>query len=300
MKQWLILLMCLTIPLPALSEDCTESTQLVIQAFDLGHSPSNFPAQKQLIEKALKLCPNNAEAHNNLASILEKEKDYGQALHHYQQAVRAKSDFAVAWFGIGEVYTKTHQFLLALEAYLKACKADTEARKRIEELLKTNRYRISEAGELMNKESLLLLFDKNRRNNISRMLYDCGFRANVKPEVIFRNLLFDTGLYQIRPESIPQIQEIGAALQVIGSVSIKIIGHTDRQPFKGYSQSESDHMNLKLSRDRAASVADYLIRMGISQKQIHTKGLGPNNPEMNADTPEAYAKNRRVVIEVTE
>jgi outer membrane protein OmpA-like peptidoglycan-associated protein len=304
-----ILLLILGAAMPAAAfaqqtQDCHRATELVIQAFDIGQSPASFPEQKRLLNQALAICPDHPEAHNNLASILEEERQYDQALRHYRRAVEAKPDFAVAWYGVGEVYVKTGRFPLALEAYLRACHEDADARKRIRELLDSNRYSVTEAGEILDKESLLLLFDKNRRDNIRKMISDCGFRANVVPEVTFRNLLFETGSAELQPESIPQIREIGEALkaihQTVAPVNVRVAGHTDRQPFKGFSQAESDRMNMKLSRDRAASVARQLARMGIARDKIQTEGYGPNRPAVDGDTPEAYEKNRRVVLEVSE
>jgi outer membrane protein OmpA-like peptidoglycan-associated protein len=303
MKSVCILFLIVIFPLAGYSqesEDCRQATQLVIQAFDLGNSPSNFPEQKQLITKALELCPDHAEAHNNLGSVFEEEENYELALSHYKHAVAAKPDFAAAWFGIGEVYYKTGRFPLSLEAYLRACHSDKDARRRIEELLRENRYRVSEAGEILDKESLLLLFDKNRREKIRNMISECGFstKAVVEPEIIFRNILFDVGTANLKHEAHAQIREIGAALQELGSKSVRISGHTDRQPFKGYSREDSDRMNMRLSEERAAAVAEELKKMGISG--IQTKGYGPTIPIDRRDTQDAYTKNRRVVIEVTE
>ncbi len=96
------------------------------------------------------------------------------------------------------------------------------------------------------------------------------------------------------------MQELASALQSLGNATVIIRGHTDRQPFKGHTQEQSDSLNMQLSEDRAASVKKELVSMGISAERIKTKGYGPTEPIEKADTPEAYAKNRRVVIEVRE
>jgi tetratricopeptide (TPR) repeat protein len=38
----------------------------------------------------LQICSHHAEAHNNLASLLEDEGNYPQAIYHYRQAIQAK------------------------------------------------------------------------------------------------------------------------------------------------------------------------------------------------------------------
>jgi len=282
------------------SENCSLATKLVTQAYDKGHSPEVYAEQKRLLNQALQLCPDHPEAHNNLASIFEQEKNYDQALVHYRKALQAKPDFAQAWFGIGETYYKTGRFPLSLEAYLRACKTDKDAREKIRELLNSGRYKVSEEGEISYKDSLLLIFDKKRRDEIKSMIADCGFKADVAPVFVFRNILFDTGSAALKPESSAQLKEISDALKEAGNISVIIGGHTDRKPFKGKSQEESDNLNLRLSKERADSVARQLTKSGVTSDRIQTKGYGVTLPEISGDTPQAYVKNRRVTIEVAE
>ncbi len=291
----------------AQAEDCAKATELVIQAYDAGQAGASFSEQKAVLQEALQLCRQHPEAHNNLASILEEEQDYEQALTHYQEAARSKPDFAEAWFGVGEVYYKTGKLALALEAYLNACR-DQDAGRRIEDLLANNRYRSAEAGEVLDQESLALLFDQKRRDEVNQKLQDCGFdiitrgdvsyRAYVEPVLIFRNIRFDLGQASLKPESIPQLEEIGAALLRQARGNMIISGHTDKQPFKGRSKEESVELNMQLSKDRAATVAEYLAGLGVPRSRIETYGYGPKQPLVEGDSEETYAQNRRVEIEV--
>jgi len=73
----------LILSLPALaSPNCDYATRLVIQAYD-GHKDK----AKQILKQALRICPNHADAHNNLASLLEEQGKYPQAIAHYRQAL---------------------------------------------------------------------------------------------------------------------------------------------------------------------------------------------------------------------
>jgi len=67
---------------------------------------------------------------------------------------------------------------------------------------------------------------------------------------------------------------------------VKILGHTD--------SVGSEESNLKLSHDRAASVARELIRLGVSPARISIEGLGESHPIASNKTPEGRAKNRRI------
>lgn len=292
----LLMLALTAIPLGASpsAPDCDAAKERVIEAFDLGQSGGSRAAQQRLLEQALTLCPRYPEAHNNLAHLLEEAGNFDQALTHYRQAL----PLAVAWYGIGSVEEKRGRLALALHAYLQACRDDPDAHRRVRALLQTGQYRVSEAGQLLDKENLLLLFDRQRRGKMARLLADCGFKASVEPVLVFRNITFDIGAATLRPEALAQIREIGAALLEVPSGNVQISGHTDRQPFQGRTATESDALNRQLSRERAATVARELSALGVPAGRLTSVGHGPDVPEDPDNTPEAHARNRRVVIEV--
>ena len=72
---------------------------------------------------------------------------------------------------------------------------------------------------------------------------------------------------------------------------LSIVGHTDN---KG-----SDEANLKLSKARAKSVADYLISKGVSGTTITSDGLGESKPIADNNTDAGREKNRRVEFTIT-
>jgi Flp pilus assembly protein TadD len=71
------------------NQDCNIATNLVIQAYDAGESGNKYQ-EKQLLNQALRLCSHHPEAHNNLASLLEEQGYYTQAISHYRQALQIK------------------------------------------------------------------------------------------------------------------------------------------------------------------------------------------------------------------
>lgn len=92
----------------------------------------------------------------------------------------------------------------------------------------------------------------------------------------------DTGLYPIMTEN-PQI-------------IIELSSHTDS---KG-----SDAYNLKLSKERAKSVVDYMISKGVDSRRLKDAGYGesrpiaPNTLEDGSDNPDGRALNRRTEFEI--
>lgn len=73
--------------------------------------------------------------------------------------------------------------------------------------------------------------------------------------------------------------------------NIQIFGYTD--------SSGSDEYNLKLSKERAASVVSYLGGKGLKSSRFTTDGKGEADPIASNDTPDGRAKNRRVEFAIT-
>lgn len=103
---------------------------------------------------------------------------------------------------------------------------------------------------------------------------------------VFENLLFDTNGYTIADKDEPQIHELIEYLMSHPSYTISIYGHTDSIGSKEY--------NKTLSRKRAQSVAQYLVKKGLKMKRILWHGYGDLRPIEENDTNEGRTKNRRV------
>lgn len=68
----------------------------------------------------------------------------------------------------------------------------------------------------------------------------------------------------------------------------------------GYTDSDgTDEYNLGLSRDRAASVRDYLINQGISATRFSTTGMGEADPIATNENADGKSQNRRVEFAIT-
>ncbi|MDW7695229.1 OmpA family protein [Flammeovirgaceae bacterium SG7u.111] len=100
------------------------------------------------------------------------------------------------------------------------------------------------------------------------------------------NVFFDTGLFELKPESNNELDKIYNLLIENPSMEIEVAGHTDNRgnPFD----------NKELSENRASAVRKYLIAKGIASERVtpvgygHTVPLVPNINEGNRQ------KNRRV------
>ncbi|EDN68266.1 outer membrane protein ompA [Beggiatoa sp. PS] len=283
---------------PIMASPCDEATELNYQAYE--STRQGFPTSraKHLLERALALCPNHAESYNNLAELFSTESDYAQAITHYRRALQINSNLSTAWYGLGETYYKQDQFPQSLEAHLHACQTDKDSRQRVVELLKDNRYAVTEEGKILEKDSLLLLYDPSRRHAMEQLITACGLKAKIRHVIVFRNLVFNTSTTTLKQASTRQLQKIASVLKMVDPTMVKVKGHSDAQPWRGRSQSESKRLNLKLSQQRAESVKNVLVNEGFPKNLTQAKGYGSNDPLVLGNSPAIWAKNRRVEIEV--
>ncbi|WP_025128727.1 OmpA family protein [Pseudomonas sp. PH1b] len=102
------------------------------------------------------------------------------------------------------------------------------------------------------------------------------------------DVLFDTGEAELKSSANRTVLKVVQFLQLNPKRVVRIEGYTDNT---GEKQS-----NLQLSRDRAQSVADVLVDLGIDEKRIQVEGYGDDYPvEANA-SERGRAQNRRVEI----
>jgi len=113
-------------------------------------------------------------------------------------------------------------------------------------------------------------------------------------------VLFETGSILLKsPESFQQLDAAGRAFKKAMEVGkadkwiIEIAGHTDNVG--------SPETNIKLSKERAESVRQYLLQTyGLPQNMVAAQGYGDAQPIASNDTPDGREKNRRVVFRITQ
>lgn len=108
------------------------------------------------------------------------------------------------------------------------------------------------------------------------------------------DILFATGSAALDP----QAQEtVGKLAEVLADVpnSVRVEGYTDDRPIRT-SQFPS---NWELSSARAVSIVKYLVVQGIPAHRLSANGFGQFQPLDPAQTPEAFTRNRRIEIQLT-
>ncbi|CAM1347354.1 OmpA family protein [Tenacibaculum crassostreae] len=105
---------------------------------------------------------------------------------------------------------------------------------------------------------------------------------------VTNGILFNTGKAKLKPASNGVLKRIKNMLIDNPDWKFEIVGHTD-------SDGEEKN-NLILSQNRAKSVKNALVAMGIAPTRLTILGKGESEPLNTNSTPEEKANNRRVVF----
>lgn len=100
------------------------------------------------------------------------------------------------------------------------------------------------------------------------------------------NIFFEFDKATLLPESKAELKKLYDAMHDYPFMEIEISGHTDNVG--------SDSYNLKLSRERAKAVADYLLQEKVPSERITYKGYGSSKPVASNESDRGRAMNRRV------
>lgn len=112
----------------------------------------------------------------------------------------------------------------------------------------------------------------------------------VEQTLTIRDITFEFNSARLTVNAQRLMENVVAFLRADSTVRISIAGHTDN---KG-----SDSYNLKLSRDRANEVRDYLVGYGIDGGRLTAAGYGESRPVASNDTDEGRELNRRVEFHI--
>ena len=104
-------------------------------------------------------------------------------------------------------------------------------------------------------------------------------------------LLFERGKTAPDAETQETLNELKLLLETYPTMRIRLEGHTDQG---------SARQLMELSGERAESIKDYLVDVGITKKRIKTKAFGNTRLISHEDTSESRQQNRRVEVRVME
>jgi chemotaxis protein MotB len=120
--------------------------------------------------------------------------------------------------------------------------------------------------------------------------------------VVPTDILFESGSADLTPAAQARLESLAASVREIAAEIpssidwvLRIDGHTDRRPI----HTAQFPSNWELSTARAVAIVKYLVVQGIPAHRLSANGFGQFQPIDPADAPEAWARNRRIEIQLT-
>ena len=199
-----------------------------------------------------------------------------------------------------------NQQIAALRRQLAAIEASLEAS---ESKDKEAQARIADLGQRLNVALAQRVQELSRFRSefFGRLRAILGNRPDIRvvgDRFVFQSeVFFDAGAAVVRPEGRAELDKLATALlelekQIPGDVAwvLRVDGHTDVRPIA----SAQYPSNWELSAARAISVVQYLIAKGISPQRLVAAGFGEFQPLEAGQTEDAYRRNRRIELKLTE
>jgi chemotaxis protein MotB len=189
--------------------------------------------------------------------------------------------------------------LAAIEEALDAsAKKDQDAQARIADL--GQRLNVALAQRVQE-------LSRYRSDFFGRLRAILGSRPDIRivgDRFVFQSeVFFDTGQAVLKPEGRAELDKLAAALlelerRIPGEIAwvLRVDGHTDVRPIN----SPQFKNNWELSAARAISVVQYLISQRVSPQRLVAAGFGEFQPIDPEKTEEAYNRNRRIELKLTE
>jgi chemotaxis protein MotB len=146
-----------------------------------------------------------------------------------------------------------------------------------------------------------------RSDFFGRLRQILGNRQDVRvvgDRFVFQSeLFFNAGASALKTEATPELDRIASALadlerQIPADIPwvMRVDGHTDVRPITT-SQFPS---NWALSAARAIAVVQYLVSRGVPPQRLVAAGFGEFQPLDAGTTDDAFARNRRIELKLTE
>jgi len=174
---------------------------------------------------------------------------------------------------------------------------------------KADQLQIADLGQRLNQALATKVEElaRYRSEFFGRLRQVLGNRPDIRivgDRFVFQSeVLFDLGSAQLTPGAQKRLVPVAQALKEISAKIppdidwvLRVDGHTDTRPI-ATSQYPS---NWELSSARAQSVVRFLIDQGIPPNRLAAAGFGEYQPIDPGTTEDAYRKNRRIELKLTE
>lgn len=173
---------------------------------------------------------------------------------------------------------------------------------------KESQNRIADLGQRLNVALAQRVQELSRYRSefFGRLRAILGDRPDIRivgDRFVFQSeVFFDTGQALLLPEGRAELDKVAEALKELDKKIpaelpwvVRVDGHTDKRPITGAFKS-----NWELSSARAISVVQYLISLGVPAQRLVAAGFAEFQPLDTADSEDAYKRNRRIELKLTE
>ena len=130
--------------------------------------------------------------------------------------------------------------------------------------------------------------ERNVQNQVQTVIAQRGLVIRLLTD----NVLFDSGLAELKPEATPVLSKVASILRQEGHHNVMVEGHTDNVPIKG----SVFPTNWELSTARASRVVRFLISGGVPRGRLSAAGYAALHPIATNTTEAGRSRNRRVEI----
>ena len=258
----------------------------------LGTVKSNLSATEQERDRLRGL----AEGAGGAAAAQSRANELATALDLEKQSVaRALAQVEIL-----------NQQIAALRRQLGAIEAALEVAEKRD---RDSQSKIADLGQRLNLALAQRVqeLQRYRSDFFGRLRQILGSRPDVRivgDRFVFQSeVFFDPGQAVLKPEGRAEIDKIATALielekQIPPDIPwvMRVDGHTDIRPIANVQFPS----NWELSAARAIAVVQYMISRGISPQRLVAAGFGEFQP-LDADkTEEAFRRNRRIELKLTE
>jgi chemotaxis protein MotB len=174
---------------------------------------------------------------------------------------------------------------------------------------KESQARLADLGARLNVALAQRVQELSRYRSefFGRLRVILGNRSDIRivgDRFVFQSeVFFDAGQAILQGEGRAELDKLATALvelekQVPPEIAwvLRVDGHTDARPIA----SAQFPSNWELSSARAISVVQYLISKGISPQRLVAAGFGEFQPLDTAQNDDAYRRNRRIELKLTE
>ena len=251
---------------------------------------------------------------NQLTEVLNLEKGSNadlklnlSKLNQDLQATQAQRDATQQESGAkSTTIDQLNQQILALRDQLAQIASALDAS---EAKTKADQLQIADLGQRLNQALATKVegLARYRSEFFGRLRAVLGNRPDIRivgDRFVFQSeVLFDLGSAQLTPGAQKRLVPVALALKEISAKIppdidwvLRVDGHTDTRPI-ATSQYPS---NWELSSARAQSVVQFLIAQGIPPNRLVAAGFGEYSPIAPGTTEDAYRKNRRIELKLTE